>query len=91
MEICGHTYGQISLCVVCLSDRRLQRQLGATEPMMTDHKAHLWLPRPGAALSAPSCLYCEGQRPSMTSNPPLLQLPIKQPSYPPTLSSAPSL
>ncbi len=77
---CVDTHGQINLCVVFLFDRRLERQLGATEPVMTDHKAHLWLPRPGAALSAPSCLYCEGQRHSMTSNPPLLQLPIKQPS-----------
>lgn len=56
--------------------------LSGTESMMIDHKAHLWLPGPEAALSAPSCLYCEVHRHSMTSNPLLLQLPVKAAQYP---------
>lgn len=50
---------------------------------MTEHEAHLWLQGPGVALSATPCFYCEGQRHSMASKPPMHQLAIKQPGDPP--------
>lgn len=89
MHTCTYTYGNMWthmdrwVCLLFSSDRKAERQLGSTGPMMTEHKAHLGLPGPGVALSAASCLYYEGQRPSRTSNPPLLRLPIKHPSKPP--------
>ncbi|KAK5927499.1 hypothetical protein CgunFtcFv8_012650 [Champsocephalus gunnari] len=55
--------------------------------MRTDHKAHLWLP----ALWELSSLHCEGQRHSMTSNPPTAPAANQAVQTAPPRPNAPSL